>query len=272
MNDRNSERERRVREMLKRNDKGRNPNEIGILSQGQAEIQGIQDELANELRMQQVQDSARLQTTGVMAQAAEGMLAMNQGNGPVLSQQVGNMNVGTQAIMKKYGVKPENSRKTTTQNIHTSSGGGTMNVRNEYTTNNHTDIKITQPQIPISQPQIPTVQKDPRVDNTAKFKTMNGTDEKMLYEEWGKESISGAHTDGSIVNYYEFLDDKRMEQAFHDWTRYYAGNETNFGWVLCHLICKADIHNLHRISKGFPEHVRVFAEKNIIAHIRKAIS
>lgn len=61
------------------------------------------------------------------------------------------------------------------------------------------------------------------------------------------------------------LDDKRMEQAFHDWTRYYAGNDTNFGWVLCHLICKADIHNLHRISKGFPEHVRVFAEKNIIA-------
>ena len=49
--------------------------------------------------------------------------------------------------------------------------------------------------------------------NTAKFKTMNGTDEKMLYEEWGEESISGAHTDGSIVNYYEFLDDKRMEDS-----------------------------------------------------------
>jgi hypothetical protein len=169
--------------MLKRNDKGRNPNEIGILSQGQAEIQGIQDELANELRMQQVQDSARLQTTGVMAQAAEGMLAMNQGNGPVLSQQVGNMNAGTQAIMQKYGVKPENSRKTTTQNIHTSSGGGTMNVRNEYTTNNHTDIKITQPQIPISQPQITTIQKDPRVDNTSKFKAwLNGMFAKQQNE------------------------------------------------------------------------------------------
>lgn len=63
------------------------------------------------------------------------------------------------------------------------------------------------------------------------------------------------------------LDDARMEQAFNDWTRYYSSDETNFGWVLCHLICKADLHNLHRISKGFPEHVRVFAEKNILSAV-----
>lgn len=61
------------------------------------------------------------------------------------------------------------------------------------------------------------------------------------------------------------LDEDRMTQAFNDWARYYSGDDTNFGWVLCHLICKADIYNLHRISKGFPEHIRVFAEKNILA-------
>ena len=171
-NDRNQERERRIKEMMRRRDNGKNPNEIGILSQGQAEVQSIQDELANELRVQQAQDQARLQTTGVMAQAAEGMLAI-EGGGQQLAQQVGNMNQGTQAIMQKYGVKPQNSQKIQTQNFRSSSGAGTMNVRNEYITNNKTDIRITQPQIPLSQPNIrvsaPMPQKT--VDNTAKFKT-----------------------------------------------------------------------------------------------------
>lgn len=65
------------------------------------------------------------------------------------------------------------------------------------------------------------------------------------------------------------LDEDMMDQAFQDWRNYYGTNSTNFGWVLCHLISKADIYNLHRLSKGFPEHVRVFAENHIIASVSK---
>ena len=49
--------------------------------------------------------------------------------------------------------------------------------------------------------------------NTAKFITKNAGPERMLYEEWGADSISGAHTDGNIVNYYEMVPGKRMEDS-----------------------------------------------------------
>ena len=167
MNDQTSERERRINEMMRRQNKD---NELGILSQGQAEIQGIQSELSNDLAMQQVQDQSRLQTTGIMAQAAEGMLEMDQGGQSVLAQQVGGMNQNTQALLQKYGVKPQNSQTRNSNSSRMSSGAGTTNVRNEYVTNNRTEIKITQPQIPMSNPQIP-VRQQAQSDNTAKFRT-----------------------------------------------------------------------------------------------------
>lgn len=64
------------------------------------------------------------------------------------------------------------------------------------------------------------------------------------------------------------LDEARMEKAFQDWRDYYSDHDyTNFGFTLCHLINKADLVNLHRISKGFPEHIRIFAEKNLLADV-----
>lgn len=61
------------------------------------------------------------------------------------------------------------------------------------------------------------------------------------------------------------LEEERLEVAVQDWTKYYTDNEhVDFGWCLCHLITKGDLEQLHRISKGFPEHIRVYAEKLII--------
>ena len=49
--------------------------------------------------------------------------------------------------------------------------------------------------------------------NTAKFITMNHTAEKMRYTTWGAGSVHGAHTLGNIVNYYELVEGKRMQDS-----------------------------------------------------------
>lgn len=62
------------------------------------------------------------------------------------------------------------------------------------------------------------------------------------------------------------LEIERVEKALHDWEMYYSQPDaTNFSHFLCYLICKADKDNLFRLSKGFPEHIRIFAEKQILA-------
>lgn len=63
------------------------------------------------------------------------------------------------------------------------------------------------------------------------------------------------------------IDDNLYNKAIDSWERYYNSGqvETNFNWLLCHLICKADSDNLFRLSKGYPEMVRVFAELNLKA-------
>ena len=226
MADLTSERDRRVRELLARKDSGKNPNEIGVLSQGQAEIQNIQSELGNDIALQRVQDQARLQETGVMSQAAEGMLAMDSGGqGQVLSRQVGGMNQSTQAIMQRYGVKPENSRKATSMSSRSVSGAGTTNIRTENITNNHTEIKITQPQIPVSQPQVAISAPRIQTDNTAKFKTwLSGMFAKQQNEaeiqkkEYRKKEWNLARTttrlmkriEGAASNMTSRLDPQRM--------------------------------------------------------------
>lgn len=64
------------------------------------------------------------------------------------------------------------------------------------------------------------------------------------------------------------LDDDKLEQAIKDWDNYYSTDGSiDFGWILCHLITKADLSNLNRITKGFPEYVRIFVEKAILADI-----
>lgn len=61
---------------------------------------------------------------------------------------------------------------------------------------------------------------------------------------------------------------ERMEKAFQDWVDYYeVADATNFNAIICHLITKADSDNLFRLSKGFPEHVRIFVENQLLKDI-----
>lgn len=63
-------------------------------------------------------------------------------------------------------------------------------------------------------------------------------------------------------------DNARLEKAYEDWEFYYNNSSsTNFSCILCHLICKADSDNLFRLSKAFPEHVRVFIEMNLLKDV-----
>ena len=168
MADLDSERDRRVRELLS----GKKKDQMAVLGQSRAEIQDIQSELQNHIALQQAQDQARLQQAQTISQAAGGMLAMEEGD--QLQGQVASMNPQTQATLGKYGVKPER-----TQNItRNQSGGRTVsksgditNIKNETITNNRTEIRVTQPTIPMSQPNIPVqAATHKKEDNTAKFK------------------------------------------------------------------------------------------------------
>lgn len=168
MADRDSERDRRVRELM--SDASKKKDQLAVLGQSQAEIQDIQSELQNHLAMQQAQDAGRLQETGVISQAA-GMMMASQGD--QLQGQVAAMNPGTQAMMGKYGVKPKRSQSSS-HNQHQSrvisKSGDITNIKNETITNNHTDIRVTQPSIPISQPVISVAGAQKKEDGTAKFK------------------------------------------------------------------------------------------------------
>ena len=168
MADRDSERDRRVRELM--SDASKKKDQLAVLGQSQAEIQDIQSELQNHLAMQQAQDAGRLQETGVMSQAA-GMMMDSQGD--QLQGQVAAMNPGTQAMMGKYGVKPKKSQSSShnqNQSRVISKSGDITNIKNETITNNHTDIRVTQPAIPISQPVISVAGAQKKEDGTAKFK------------------------------------------------------------------------------------------------------
>lgn len=168
MADRDSERDRRVRELM--SDASKKKDQLAVLGQSQAEIQDIQSELQNHLAMQQAQDAGRLQETGVMSQAA-GMMMASQGD--QLQGQVAAMNPGTQAMMGKYGVKPKKSQSSShnqNQSRVISKSGDITNIKNETITNNHTDIRVTQPSIPMSQPVISVAGAQKKEDGTAKFK------------------------------------------------------------------------------------------------------
>lgn len=63
-------------------------------------------------------------------------------------------------------------------------------------------------------------------------------------------------------------DENRLDIAYKDWQYYYDNpSATNFNCIICHLICKADSDNLYRLSKGFPEHVRVFIEMQLLKNV-----
>lgn len=64
--------------------------------------------------------------------------------------------------------------------------------------------------------------------------------------------------------------EERIDQAYKDWVRYYEDPcATNFNCIICHLICKADSDNLFRLSKGFPEHVRIYVENQLLKNVPK---
>lgn len=65
-----------------------------------------------------------------------------------------------------------------------------------------------------------------------------------------------------------FIQEDRLDKAYTDWELFYSNPQaTNFNCIICHLICKADADNLYRLSKGFPEHVRVFIEMNLLKDV-----
>ena len=169
MADRESERDRRVRELLSSDKSGNSGEQMAVLGQSQAEVQDIQSELQNHIALQRAQEDSRLRETQSITQAATGLMAMQQDD---LQGQVAIMNPQTQATMGKFGVKPQRSQNTTSNSSSNSSvsrSGNVTNIRNENVTHNTTNIKVTQPQIPVSQPQIP-IQQVRRDDGTSKFK------------------------------------------------------------------------------------------------------
>lgn len=169
MADRESERDRRVRELLSSDKSGNSGEQMAVLGQSQAEVQDIQSELQNHIALQRAQEDSRLRETQSITQAATGLMAMQQDD---LQGQVATMNPQTQATMGKFGVKPQRSQNTTSNSSSNSSvsrSGNVTNIRNENVTHNTTNIKVTQPQIPVSQPQIP-IQQVRRDDGTSKFK------------------------------------------------------------------------------------------------------
>ena len=168
MADRSSERDRRVRQLMGNKNPG-----FDVLGQAQAEIQDAQSELYNHIALQNTQEQARLRETATISQAAQGMLAMEGGD--QLRVQAATMNPSTQATLGRFGVKPQqsqnSSRNSSNQRIVTRTGD-TTNIRNENITNNRTEIKVTQPQIPMRQSS-PIVLNGGggKNDSTAKFKT-----------------------------------------------------------------------------------------------------
>lgn len=167
MADRDSERDRRIRDLLSGGD---SKDKMAVMSQAQAELSDIQSELQNNLSLAQTQDQARLRQTQTISQVAQGMLESEQNN--QLQSQVATMNPQTQATMGRYGVKPETKQNTTSNNSSNrvvSKSGDVTNVKNENITNNHTEIRVTQPTIPVQQPNIPVQQT--KQDNTAKFRS-----------------------------------------------------------------------------------------------------
>lgn len=167
MADIDSERDRRVRELL--SDQSKKKDQLAVMNQAQSEVGDIQSELRNHLAMEQAQDQARLQEAQTISQAAQGMMEMEGGD--QLQGQVSAMNPQTQAALGKYGVKPGRTQNTSRNQLGqiSYSNGAVTNIKTENITNNHTDIRVTQPTIPMSQPTI-SVQPQKKEDNTSKFK------------------------------------------------------------------------------------------------------
>lgn len=168
MADIDSERDRRVRELL--SDQSKKKDQLAVMNQAQSEVGDIQSELRNHLAMEQAQDQARLQEAQTISQAAQGMMEMEGGD--QLQGQVSAMNPQTQAALGKYGVKPgrtQNTSRNQSSGKSVTQTGAVTNIKTENITNNHTDIRVTQPTIPMSQPTI-SVQSQKKEDNTSKFK------------------------------------------------------------------------------------------------------
>lgn len=168
MADLDSERDRRVRELL--SDQSNKKDQLAVINQAQSEIGDIQSELRNHLAMEQAQDQSRLQEAQTISQAAQGMMEMEGED--QLQGQVSSMNPQTQAALGKFGVKPgktQNTSRNQSSGRSVTQTGAVTNIKTENITNNHTDIRVTQPTIPMSQPTI-SVQPQKKEDNTSKFK------------------------------------------------------------------------------------------------------
>ena len=92
-------------------------------------------------------------------------------------------------------------------------------------------------------------------------------DKETFLEEAGIPTTNTLHGILMSIESNGFKED-RLETAYKDWEFYYDNpSATNFNCVICYLICKADNDNLYRLSKGFPEHVRVFIEMQLLKDV-----
>jgi hypothetical protein len=140
--------------------------ELQATVQGQNEIAGINSELQNNLQMEQAAAQSRMGNNQILSQAAQ-MAASGMAGGAAgagVAQVVNTGGPGTQAVLQKYGLKPQapkvtrnTQRSSQSQTIPMRSGGVT-NVKNETitntTNNSRTEIRISQPEIPMRQQQI----------------------------------------------------------------------------------------------------------------------
>ena len=66
------------------------------------------------------------------------------------------------------------------------------------------------------------------------------------------------------------LKDEDLDQAEQDW-KYYDNSESTvtFEWTICHAITKANYQQLHKLSKGYPAHVRIYVELILLENAGK---
>ena len=172
MESRESQRDKRVQDVINGRPSGGGDSPTASAMRAREEIQGIEAERSANLERQRIISATRQQQMATMKQAAllgaSGMAAADGGAQQVspLAQQAAAMNPQTQAILQKYGVKPDS--RTTASTVQTSG----PNIRTTNTTNNNVrnEIKIVQPQIPMRQQQIAVAGSQGKSGNLDKFK------------------------------------------------------------------------------------------------------
>ena len=172
MESRESQRDKRVQDVINGRPSGGGDSPTASAMRAREEIQGIEAERSSNLERQKILGQTRQAQMATMKQAAllgaSGMAAADTpAQQSVLATQAASMNPQTQAILQKYGVKP--GRPQTTSSTQVVQSGPNIRTTNTTTTNTRNEIKIVQPQIPMRQQAIPVASQG-KGGNLDKFK------------------------------------------------------------------------------------------------------